>query len=229
MGCVCVCVRETERERGRGIFGISSVKRMWKVCILRRKIEESKGWLSSRPWSKSRGVCPLKTVYFRPTTTRHSIFLSFLIFAIFICLSKLIRTYKNWNLAWMTLISLPLIAPKEFKSISWLWADLCSCSRFPTLCHRRGAHLYQARTRGARVSAAFGGVWQNSRWRSRTKHLKMVLASSAVSKQHFGLWTRLVRTIFFLFSVSEESLRLCFPLFLPMWARVSPELQQQQE
>lgn len=135
---VCVCVRETERERGRGIFGISSVKRMWKVRILRKKIEESKGWLSSRPWSKSRGVCPPKTVYFRPTTTRHSILLSFLIFATFMCLSKLIRTYKNWNLAWTRLISLPLIAPKEFKSISWLWADLCSCSRFPTLCHRPG-------------------------------------------------------------------------------------------
>lgn len=223
MGCVCVYARRREREVGASLESPQS-SGCEKSAFSGKRLKKARA-----DFLPALGPSREEFAHCRPTTTRHSVLLSFLIFATFMCLSKLIRTCKNWHLAWTRLISLPLIAPKEFKSISWLWADLCSCSRFPTLCHRRGAHPYQARTRGARVSAAFWGVWQNSRWRSRTKHLKVVLASSAVFKQHFGLWTRLVRTIFFLFSVSEESLHLCFPLFLPMWARVSPELQQQQE
>ena len=56
----------------------------------------------------------------------------------------------------------------------------------------------------------------------------MVLVSLAVFQGHFCLWKRLVKAIVFLVFVSGERLHFRFPLFLLLWARASPEQQQEE-
>ena len=222
-----MCTWEGERERGRAIFGISSESSgCERSAFSGKKLKKTRAdFLPAlgpsheefAHWRQSTSDLPLPGILY----SSHSSFL--LSLCALVNLQGPIKT-EIW-LEWDSFLYLSLL-PRNSSPFLDSGQIFAVVAGFPPCATDGGLPCTR---RGARASAAFGGVWQNSRWHPRTKHLKMVLASSAVFKQHFGLWTRLVRTIFFLFSVSEESLHLCFPLLLPMWAHVSPEMQQQEQ
>lgn len=104
--CVCVC----DREKSGHLWNLLTVKQIWKVYIPRKNIKEKRAvfFLSSLQATPPSPTTAERTHFCLRLITARSFM--FLIFA-FVC------TYKNWNLAWVRLISLPPVSP---QFIPWI-------------------------------------------------------------------------------------------------------------